>query len=49
MGPLNDNNGNVTTENDEMCEILNKFVCSLVTDEDTNKLPGPKHIFLDDD
>ena len=25
VGPLTDNNGNVATDNDEMCEILNTF------------------------
>ena len=42
-------NDNVATDNDEMCEILNTFFCSVFTDEDVNKLPEPKHIFLDDD
>ena len=49
VGPLNDNNGNVATENDEMCEILNKFLCSVFTDEDANKFSEPKRIFLDND
>ena len=48
VGPLNDNNGNVATDNDEMCEILNTFFCSVFTDEDVNKLLEPKRIFLDD-
>ena len=48
VGPLNDNNDNVATDNDEMCEILNTFFC-VFTDEDVNKLPQPKRIFLDDD
>ena len=26
VGALNDNKGNVATDNDEMCEILNTFV-----------------------
>ena len=26
VGPLNDNKGNVDTDNDEMCEILNTFL-----------------------
>ena len=41
-------NGNVATENDEICEILNQFVCSAFTDKDANNLPEPKRIFLDD-
>ena len=49
VGPLNDNNGNVATETDEMCEILNNFFCFVLTKEDANKLPEPKRIFLDDD
>ena len=32
-----------------MCEILKTFFCSVFTDEDINKLPEPKCIFLDDD
>ena len=49
VGPLNNNNDNVAADNDEMCEILNIFCCSVFTDEDVNKLPEPKRIFLDDD
>ena len=49
IGSLNDNNGNAATDNGEMCEILNTFFCSVFTDEDVNKLPEPKCIFLDDD
>ena len=49
VDPLNDNKGNVATDNDEMCEILNKYFCFVFTDEDANKLPEPKLIFLDDD
>ena len=48
VGPLNDNNGNVATDNDEMCEIRNTF-SHVFMDEDVNKLPEPKHICLDDD
>ena len=37
VGPLNDNNGNVATDNGAMCEILNNFFCSVCTE--------PKRIF----
>ena len=33
VGPLNDNNGNVATDNDEMCEILNTSFCFVFTDK----------------
>ena len=32
-----------------MCEILNEIFCSMFADENANKLPEPKRIFLDDD
>ena len=38
----------LATDNNEMCEILDAFFCSMFTDEDANKLPESKHIFLDD-
>ena len=49
MGPLNENKSNVATENDEMCKILDIFVCSVFTDKDANILPEPKRISLGDD
>ena len=49
VGPLNENKSNVATENDEMCKILDIFVCSVFTDKDANILPEPKRISLGDD
>ena len=49
VGPIEDESGNLLTDEKKMAQEFNKFFKSIFTEEDTNHVPEPENIFNGND